>query len=146
MSVPQSADSSSRPGRVQATFDGQPIEAEAGASVAAAIMSSCGTAWRTTKSGRPRGLFCGIGVCYDCIVEIDGQSGQRSCMIPLQNGMDVQPAKAAVPHEFPAPGEGGAVVDSVDSGSSPASNDETPSDAAPSANRTGTEHASEDQA
>lgn len=85
-SVPQS------PARVRATFDGEPIEAEAGSSVAAAIMSSRGAAWRTTKSGTRRGLFCGIGVCYDCIVEIDGESGQRSCMIPLAEGMDVRPA------------------------------------------------------
>ena len=77
---------------VRATFDGEPIEAEAGSSVAAAIMQSRGPAWRTTKSGAGRGLFCGIGVCYDCIVEIDGESGQRACMVPLAEGMDVRPA------------------------------------------------------
>ncbi|WP_449276955.1 (2Fe-2S)-binding protein [Leucobacter sp. GX24907] len=123
MSAPQSADSS-RPDRVTASFGGEPIEAAAGASVAAAIMGSCGTAWRTTKSGKPRGLFCGIGVCYDCIVEIDGQSGQRACMIPLQDGMDVQPAKAAVPHEFPVPGEPGAESESEQAVSSTSSEEE----------------------
>lgn len=77
-------------GRVHAAFDGEPIEAEAGASVAAALIASDRVAWRTTREGRPRGLFCGIGVCFDCIVEIDGESGQRACMIPLAEGMDVR--------------------------------------------------------
>ena len=75
--------------RVRASFDGEPIEAEPGASVAAALVSSGRTAWRTTREGKPRGLFCGIGVCFDCLVEIDGESGQRACMIPLTDGMEV---------------------------------------------------------
>ncbi|PII82235.1 hypothetical protein BMH32_04380 [Leucobacter sp. OLJS4] len=75
--------------RVRASFDGEPIEAEPGASVAAALISTGRTAWRTTREGKPRGLFCGIGVCFDCLVEIDGESGQRACMIPLKEGMRV---------------------------------------------------------
>ena len=75
--------------RVRANFDGEPIEAEPGASVAAALVSSGRTAWRRTREGKPRGLFCGIGVCFDYLVEIDGESGQRACMIPLQEGMRV---------------------------------------------------------
>lgn len=77
--------------RVHATFDGNPIEAEAGSSVAAAL-SECGqSAWRKTASGKRRGLFCGIGICFDCLVEIDGETGQRACMIPLAEGMDIRP-------------------------------------------------------
>ena len=75
--------------RISATFEGEPIEAEAGASVAAALISSDRLAWRTTREGAKRGLFCGIGVCFDCLVEIDGESGQRACMIPLREGMRV---------------------------------------------------------
>lgn len=81
------------PKRVRAAFEGEPIEAEPGASVAAALISSDRVAWRTTRDGKPRGLFCGIGVCFDCIVEIDGESGQRACMIPLVDGMDVRMAR-----------------------------------------------------
>lgn len=77
------------PRRIQATFEGESIEAEAGASVAAALIASDRVAWRTTRDGAQRGLFCGIGVCFDCLVEIDGESGQRACMIPLQEGMRV---------------------------------------------------------
>jgi len=76
-------------GRVRASFDGDAVEGEAGTSVAAALTASGRTAWRTTREGAPRGLFCGIGVCFDCIVEIDGESGQRACMIPLREGMEI---------------------------------------------------------
>lgn len=77
---------------VVASFDGSPISAPAGASVAAALLASGHTSWRTTRQGRPRGLFCGIGVCFDCLVDIDGESGQRACMIPLAEGMDIRSA------------------------------------------------------
>jgi predicted molibdopterin-dependent oxidoreductase YjgC len=74
---------------VSATFEGDPITAPAGASVAAALIASERVAWRTTRGGAQRGLFCGIGACFDCLVEIDGESGQRACMIPLREGMQV---------------------------------------------------------
>lgn len=77
---------------IRASFDGQPIAAPEGVSVAAALVSSGCDAWRRTKSERPRGLFCGIGVCYDCIVEIDGETAQRACMVPLREGMEIVPA------------------------------------------------------
>lgn len=76
--------------RIRASFNGGPLEGETGASVAAALTASGCTAWRTTREGAPRGLFCGIGVCFDCIVEIDGESGQRACMIPLREGMEIR--------------------------------------------------------
>ncbi len=85
---------SSNPNRVHATFEGEPLNGEAGASVAAALIASDRIAWRATREGAPRGLFCGIGVCFDCLVEIDGESGQRACMIPLREGMRVCAAKA----------------------------------------------------
>jgi len=86
---------------VTATFEGEPISAPRGSSVAAALIGTDRVAWRTTRDGRPRGLFCGIGVCFDCIVEIDGESGQRACMIPLEDGMEVCAARSA-------PRDGGA--------------------------------------
>lgn len=75
---------------VHATFEGQPLDGAQGASVAAALIASGRSAWRTTRDGADRGIFCGIGVCFDCIVEIDGETGQRACMIPLRDGMDVR--------------------------------------------------------
>lgn len=75
---------------VSAMFEGEPLEGPAGSSVAAALVASGRGSWRDSRDGAPRGLFCGIGVCFDCIVEIDGESGQRACMIPLREGMDVR--------------------------------------------------------
>ncbi|GAA0036611.1 (2Fe-2S)-binding protein [Brevibacterium metallidurans] len=90
---------------VTASFDGSPISAPAGASVAAALLASGRTGWRTTRSGRPRGLFCGIGVCFDCLVDIDGESGHRACMIPLAEGMDIRSAGSRAPGERREGGE-----------------------------------------
>lgn len=98
---------------VRATFDGEPISCPAGASVAAALISTGKRAWRETRSGAQRGLFCGIGVCFDCIVEIDGESGQRACMIPLADGMDVRRAQGPGGAAAGAAGEAGAAGDST---------------------------------
>jgi len=89
---------------VAARFDGEPLLAPAGVSVAAALLADGRTAWRTTREGAQRGLFCGIGVCFDCLVEIDGESGQRACMIPLAEGMEIRSARRA---EREAPAEPG---------------------------------------
>lgn len=80
-------------GNIHATFNGEAISCTPGASVAAALIATGRKGWRETRSGSSRGLFCGIGVCFDCLVEIDGESGQRSCMIPLAEGMDVRSAQ-----------------------------------------------------
>lgn len=93
---------------VQATFDGEPLSCAPGASVAAALIATGKSAWRGTRSGASRGLFCGIGVCFDCLVEIDGESGQRACMIPLTEGMDVRRATG------PGAGPGAAPDGGVD--------------------------------
>ena len=77
-----------------ATFNGAPLTAAPGATIAAALIGSGRQSWRTTRGGAARGLFCGIGVCFDCIVTIDGESGQRACMIPLANGMTITSADA----------------------------------------------------
>lgn len=88
---------------VHATFDGEPISASLGASIAAALLASGRTGWRTTRDGESRGLFCGIGVCFDCLVAVDGQSGQRACMIPLADGMRVESAVGPRREDHPAP-------------------------------------------
>lgn len=92
------------PERVQASFDGTPIAADAGSSVAAALLGAGHPSWRSTRDGKLRGLFCGIGVCFDCLVEIDGESGQRACMIPIREGMDIRPAQG--PASTPSPADG----------------------------------------
>jgi hypothetical protein len=71
-------------------FDGQAIEFDAGQSVGAALIRAGTDCWRTTrKAGRPRGLFCGIGVCFDCLIVIDGAPNHRACLIRAEHGMRV---------------------------------------------------------
>ncbi len=76
---------------VSLTIDGRPATAFLGESVAAALMSD-GTddlATRTTRAGDPRGLFCGMGVCYDCLVVVDDVPGTRACVTWVREGMTV---------------------------------------------------------
>ncbi|MEA5455880.1 (2Fe-2S)-binding protein [Sinomonas sp. JGH33] len=73
------------------TFNGEPLEAGPGQTVGAALMASGIPAWRTTRQGgRPRGLFCGIGVCFDCLVTVDGAANQRACLVEVREGMRVE--------------------------------------------------------
>jgi hypothetical protein len=56
--------------------------------VAAALTAAGVRSWRSTRRGqRPRGLFCGIGACYDCLLTIDGRPAQRACLVPVRDGM-----------------------------------------------------------
>ena len=45
---------------------------------------------KTLKTGQPRGIFCGMGVCYDCLVTIDGVPNQRACMTQVKDGMEIR--------------------------------------------------------
>ena len=72
-------------------FDGRPVPAVAGESVGAALTNAGIRSWRTTRmKGRPRGLFCGIGICYDCLLTVDGHPNQRACLVPVAPGMRLE--------------------------------------------------------
>lgn len=63
-----------------------------GQSVAAALLDAGVRSWRTTRLGKePRALFCGIGVCYDCLVTADGARGMRACILLARDGLEVSP-------------------------------------------------------
>jgi predicted molibdopterin-dependent oxidoreductase YjgC len=73
------------------TFDGRPIVAEAGQSIAAALLAAGIRSWRTTRvDGSPRGMFCGIGVCFDCLVTVDGRANVRACLTEARPGDRVE--------------------------------------------------------
>ncbi|MGW7285798.1 (2Fe-2S)-binding protein [Streptomyces sp. NPDC054847] len=73
------------------TFDGHDVRAQPGQTVAAALWAAGITSWRTTRGdSRPRGVFCGIGVCFDCLVIVDGRPNQRACLVPAVPGADVR--------------------------------------------------------
>ena len=64
------------------TFDGTPITFREGQTVAAALLNTGILSWRTTRrAGRTRGLLCGIGICFDCLVTVDGLPNQRACLL-----------------------------------------------------------------
>ncbi|MFK4102097.1 (2Fe-2S)-binding protein [Streptomyces sp. NPDC019531] len=76
------------------TFDGREIEALPGQTVAAALWTAGVTSWRTTRGeGRPRGIFCGIGVCFDCLVTVNDRPNQRACLVPLRPGDAIRTQK-----------------------------------------------------
>jgi predicted molibdopterin-dependent oxidoreductase YjgC len=75
-------------GDLRLSFDGQPVTARSGQSAGAALTAAGIRSWRTTRTGqRPRGLFCGIGICYDCLITVDGVPDQRACLVPATDGM-----------------------------------------------------------
>ncbi|MFI6182680.1 (2Fe-2S)-binding protein [Nonomuraea sp. NPDC051191] len=72
----------------QMTFRGESVPAEPGQSVGAALVAAGILDWRTTRgAGRPRGLFCGIGICFDCLITVDGVPDLRACLVPARDGM-----------------------------------------------------------
>jgi predicted molibdopterin-dependent oxidoreductase YjgC len=78
------------------TFDGRRLSFEPGQSIAAALWAVGIRSWRTTRGeGRPRGLFCGIGVCFDCLIEVDGRGDQRACVVPARAGLQVNTQSGA---------------------------------------------------
>jgi predicted molibdopterin-dependent oxidoreductase YjgC len=76
---------------VNIVIDGGPCQAPVGVSVAAALISELNRqAFRhTAKRLEPRGVFCGMGVCYDCLVTIDGRPNVRACMTVVAEGMRI---------------------------------------------------------
>jgi predicted molibdopterin-dependent oxidoreductase YjgC len=69
------------------TFDGREMVAMAGQTLAAALMASGVRSWRDTRvSHSPRGLYCGIGVCYDCLITLNGQPNTRACLVTVRSG------------------------------------------------------------
>ena len=76
---------------IEFTFDGEKIDAITGQSVAAALLAANQRTLRKTRfNNNDRGVFCGIGVCFDCLVVIDGITNQRACLIEAKPGMKVQ--------------------------------------------------------
>lgn len=77
-------------------FAGQPIEAGTGQTVGAALIAAGHRSWRTTRfGGQPRGIFCGIGVCFDCVVTVNGTANVRACLAEARDGDEVTPQEGA---------------------------------------------------
>ncbi|MBB6172312.1 hypothetical protein HNR23_002372 [Nocardiopsis mwathae] len=73
------------------------LSGSAGQTIAGVLLANGVTAWRTTaRGGRPRGVFCGIGVCFDCLVTVNGVPDVRACQRIARDG-DVIDAPGATP-------------------------------------------------
>ena len=72
-------------------FGGLELTAPEGQSVAAALITHQERITRyTRRENRPRGIFCGIGSCFDCLIVINGQPNQRSCITEVREGMVIE--------------------------------------------------------
>ncbi|MBN9537237.1 MAG: (2Fe-2S)-binding protein [Reyranella sp.] len=85
------ADASAAGAAVTLTVDGKPVSAREGDTVAAALLAAGIDHCRTTPvSGAPRAPYCLMGVCFECLVTIDGVGSRQGCLIPVRTGMKVE--------------------------------------------------------
>jgi len=82
--------------RVRFSFDGRPMEAPRGMTIGGALLAGGIRSWRLTRSGgRPRGVFCGIGACFDCLVDVGGEHAVRACLVQVRDGDEVRTCAAS---------------------------------------------------
>ena len=77
------------PDQITLVVNGSPVLVPSGTSVAAAI-AIAGHACRTSVTGEPRGPLCGMGICFECRVTINGIPHRRACQVFGETGMDVR--------------------------------------------------------
>ena len=75
---------------VTIVVDGRVVEARAGDTVAAAMLAAGFARMHSTPRGQPRGAYCAMGACHDCVVTIDGVGNRRACMVEVEEGMNVR--------------------------------------------------------
>ncbi len=78
------------PEPIRLIVNGQPVTVPPGTTVAAAILLAGQTVFRRSVRGEPRGPLCGMGICFECRVTIDGAPHCRSCQILCRPGMEVR--------------------------------------------------------
>lgn len=82
-------DAIERGAQITITVDGEPVAAYLGETIAAVLFAEGSAQTRTTVGGSPRGVFCGMGTCFDCLVVVDGVPNTRACMTWVCAGMRV---------------------------------------------------------
>ena len=78
------------PETVTLVVNGVSVEMPVGSMVSAAILNTGMNAFRHSVTGEPRGPLCGMGICFECRVRIDGEAHCRSCQTVCKDGMDVR--------------------------------------------------------
>jgi predicted molibdopterin-dependent oxidoreductase YjgC len=74
---------------IELWVDGASLRAPAGQSLAAALLAAGRPALRPSPAGTPRGVYCGIGICQECRVHVEGRGVVRACVTPVAAGMRV---------------------------------------------------------
>jgi predicted molibdopterin-dependent oxidoreductase YjgC len=76
---------------VAITVDGTPVTASVGDTVATALIAAGIVHCRTTPvSGAPRAPYCLMGVCFECLVTVDGVGSRQGCVVPVREGMAIE--------------------------------------------------------
>ena len=76
---------------VNITVDGKPLRVKEGSMIAAALIAEGIRINRyTRKEHKPRGIFCGIGQCTDCVMVVNGQPNVRTCITRVEEGMVIE--------------------------------------------------------
>lgn len=84
------------PGEVPFNYEGRDIVARPGDMVATALLAAGETGLRATPvSAAPRAPYCMMGVCFDCLMEIDGVGNRQACLTPVAPGMQVRRQRGA---------------------------------------------------
>lgn len=89
-----SAPSRIAPAQVTIVVDGQERRVPADVTVAVALLGLGVRAFRTSVHGEPRAPLCGMGICYECRVDIDGVADRRACLVPVVDGLLVRTAES----------------------------------------------------
>jgi NADPH-dependent 2,4-dienoyl-CoA reductase/sulfur reductase-like enzyme len=77
-------------------FEGERLACVEGETIAAAFVAHGRREFSTDKQGGGRGLYCGMGVCHDCLVTVDGRSGERACLTAARPGQSISRHKPLV--------------------------------------------------
>jgi threonine dehydrogenase-like Zn-dependent dehydrogenase len=76
--------------RLEIFFDGKRLDALEGETISATLHAHGVHTLRNTRKNHPRGIYCGMGACFDCVVTVDGRQGVRACMEKVQAGQQVR--------------------------------------------------------
>jgi predicted molibdopterin-dependent oxidoreductase YjgC len=79
-----------RPDPVTVFVNGAPVRAHPGETVATALLAAGSARFRTSRTGAPRAPVCNMGVCFECVVTVDGRPAMRSCMTLVEPGMKIE--------------------------------------------------------
>ncbi|MFI6781647.1 (2Fe-2S)-binding protein [Micromonospora sp. NPDC050276] len=75
---------------IRIEVSGEPVDGLVGQTIAGILLSAGRTSWRRSRTGRPRGIFCAIGVCFDCLVVVNGLRDVRACQRRAVDGDQVE--------------------------------------------------------